>query len=75
MKAPASLILGLSVISAIAHAQKVIRQVVSSKFGKTVIVRSEFVAKSNAYYELNIVSEPYSLRVLSVAGHELNPRR
>lgn len=41
------------------------------EFGKPLTVLVEFVEKSNSYYEQNIISEPYSLRVIAVNGHEL----
>jgi len=52
-------------------AQEVIRPSVATEFGKPVVVRAEFVAKSNTYYDQNIVSEPYTLKVLAVDGREL----
>jgi hypothetical protein len=52
-------------------AQEAIRPFVAPEFGKPVMVRAEFVPKSNTYYDQNIVSEPYTLKVVAVGGREL----
>jgi hypothetical protein len=52
-------------------AQEVLRPVVAPKFGESVIIQAEFVAKPNDYYSQNIVPEPYILSVISVDGMKL----
>src|SRR5690242_16600582 len=51
--------------------QEAIRPLVAKEFGKPVVVNAEFVAKSNTYYEQNIVVEPFTLKVISVDGRRL----
>jgi hypothetical protein len=71
MKVLTLLILNLAALAATTYAQEAIRPVVASEFGKPITIRAEFVAKPNTYYDQNIVSEPYSLKVVEVEGREL----
>jgi len=71
MKALLSLFFTVSALGLIVRAQESIRPVVAPEFGKPVLVRAEFIAKGNDYHSQNIVSEPYTLKVLAVNGHDL----
>ena len=51
--------------------QQGVRPVVATEFGKPVVVTAEFVAKTNDYYSQNIISEPFTLKVISVNGAKL----
>jgi hypothetical protein len=51
--------------------QECVQPFVAAAFGKPVVVTGEFVAKSNAYYDQNILKEPFYLKVISVDGRVL----
>jgi len=55
----------------VCSAQEVIRPVVAKSFGAPCVVKAEFVAKDNSYYDQNMVSEPYTLKVTTVDGRPL----
>ena len=51
--------------------QESVRPCVAVEFGKPILVTCKFVAKPNTYYDQNWVSEPYTLKVISVNGQAL----
>ena len=71
MKTLVSMFTFIIAIVTASRAQEIVRPSVAASFGKQVVVHAEFVAKPNTYYAQNLVSEPYTLRVLAVDGLEL----
>ena len=70
MKIPALLSLLLFSGSA-CIGQELVRPKVAKEFGKPIVVTAEFVAKSNTYFDQNIVKEPFRLKVITVDGRKL----
>jgi hypothetical protein len=50
----------------VTSAQEVIKPRIAPAFGEPVVVRAEFVDKSNDYYSQNMISAPFALKVLAV---------